>query len=117
MSKNLKITLIFSTTLICLLAFFSFLYLWLIPNIVSNPNFLNFVQNSVKEICGAELIVENPYLKTRISPNITFKTNKISLIKNGETLLDIKNFDCDFSLSKIFQKKIVLKKLGSDEIC
>ncbi len=116
MSKNLKITLIFSTTLICLLAFFSFLYLWLIPNIVSNPNFLNFVQNSVKEICGAELIVENPYLKTRISPNITFKTNKISLIKNGETLLDIKNFDCDFSLSKIFQKKIVLKKLGSDEI-
>ncbi len=116
MARNLKISLIFSAVLIGLIAFFSFLYLWLIPNIVSNQNFLNFVQNSVKEICGAELIVENPYLKTRISPNITFKTDKISLIKDGETLLDVKNFDCDFSLLKIFQKKIILKKLGSDEI-
>ncbi len=116
MSKNFRISLIFSTVLIGLVAFFSFLYLWLIPNIVSNPDFLNFVQNSVKEICGAELIVENPVLKTRISPTISFKTDKISLIKNGTTLLDVKNFDCEFSLIKIFQKKIVLKKLGSDEI-
>ena len=109
MSKNFRISLIFSTVLIGLVAFFSFLYLWLIPNIVSNPNFLNFVQNSVKEICGAELIVENPVLKTRISPTISFKTDKISLIKNGTTLLDVKNFDCEFSLIKIFQKKADLQ--------
>ena len=90
-------------------------YLYVLPKIVSNQNFLEFVQNTVKKECGAELIIEKPVFKT--SPNliITFVSENILLTKNGETLLSIKNLDCGLSLRNILAKQIILTKLGADD--
>lgn len=116
LSLNAKVGIISGLVAILIIAILIFTYIVALPKLVSNEQFLNYLTQAVKEQVGADLIVEKPVLKTNFSPIINFKTNKISLIKNGKTLLDVDNFDTEFSLAKILQKKIILKKLGSDEI-
>lgn len=116
LSLNAKVGIISGLVAILIIAILIFTYIVALPKLVSNEQFLNYLTQAVKEQVGADLIVEKPVLKTNFSPIINFKTNKISLIKNGKTLLDVENFDTEFSLAKILQKKIILKKLGSDEI-
>ena len=116
LSLNAKVGIISGLVAILIIAVLIFTYIVALPKLVSNEQFLNYLTQAVKEQVGADLVVEKPVLKTNFSPIINFKTNKISLIKNGKTLLDVENFDTEFSLAKILQKKIILKKLGSDEI-
>lgn len=116
LSLNAKVGIISGLVAILIIAILIFTYIVALPKLVSNEQFLNYLTQAVKEQVGADLVVEKPVLKTNFSPIINFKTNKISLIKNGKTLLDVENFDTEFSLAKILQKKIILKKLGSDEI-
>ena len=116
LSFNAKVSVVSGLVAIVIVAVLIFTYIVAIPALVSDERFLNYLSEAVKEQVGADLVVEKPVLKTRFSPVINFKTDKISLIKNGKTLLDVENFDTEFSLAKIFQKKIILRKLGSDEI-
>lgn len=116
LSLNAKVGIISGLVAILIIAILIFTYIVALPKLVSNEQFLNYLTQAVKEQVGADLVVEKPVLKTNFSPIINFKTNKISLIKNGKTLLDVENFDTEFSLAKILQKKIILKKLGSNEI-
>ena len=116
LSLNAKVGIISGLVAILIIAILIFTYIVALPILVSNEQFLNYLTQAVKEQVGADLVVEKPVLKTNFSPIISFKTNKISLIKNGKTLLDVENFDTEFSLAKILQKKIILKKLGSDKI-
>ena len=58
-------------------------YLKGLPYIVSNDNFINYVEKVVSEQTGAEFDIEKPVLKTGLTPDISFKVEKVSL-KYGE---------------------------------
>ncbi|MCR5260260.1 MAG: hypothetical protein K6C94_00295 [Candidatus Gastranaerophilales bacterium] len=117
MSKKAKI--IISTILITpivLILFCLFLYIYALPKIVSNPLVTEKIHNLVKESCNAEIIINKPVLKTSLKPKVQFTSENIVLLKDGETLLNLQNIDSEIDLSKIFSKKIILNRLGADEI-
>lgn len=116
MNKFLKIFGILISIFAILIAIPIALYIFVLPQVVSNPKFLDYVQETVKKEIGAELVVENPALKTAFNPNIEFSADEILLTKNGETLLSIKKLDSSISFEKILLKKILLNKLGADDI-
>ena len=116
MSKNIKVLIIL---LICAVILFSipiFVYLFVIPFAVSNKNVINYIQDTVKNSIDAELILEEPILKTSLNSDIAFKTNNIALKKDNEIILNIKKLDTSISLKKILQKQIILNKVGADDI-
>jgi len=116
MTKNIKVLIVL---LICTIILFSvpvFVYLVIIPHTISNEKFIDYVQNLIKDSTGAELILEKPVLKTAINSNIDFKSNNITLKKDNEIILSIENLDSSISLKKIFQKQIILNKVGADNI-
>ncbi len=92
------------------------LYLNIIPMLVSNPKAVNFIEKTVKNTTGLNLSVKNPVLKTSLSPNLEFKVDELSLSNNGANLLEVDNFDTAISLREIFNKNIIVKKLGADYI-
>ena len=117
MSNFIKIaTVAITSIVVAIVGLILVLYLAVIPAVIKNPSFLDYVKNLVWENCGAELIVSNPCLKTSLRPEISFKTDTMSLTKDGEMLLNLENFDSEVSFAKIFSKKIILKKLGADDI-
>lgn len=115
-AKIFKIGLIFSFIAAITIGAVVALYLFALPALVSNPEFLEFVQKAVKNNLGAELILEKPVLKTSLKALIDFNAKNIMLTKDGETLLNIENLDCNFSFKKLLLKQIVLNKLGADDI-
>ena len=86
-------------------------YLKGLPYIVSNGNFINYVEKVVSEQTGAEFDIEKPVLKTGLTPDISFKVEKVSLKYKKSNLLDIENFDMKFSFSEIFRKKLIINKV------
>ncbi len=116
MSKIFKTCFIISGIFAVLTAILIVLYLYVLPAIVSNTEFLEFIQKTVKDTCGAELIVEKPILNTSLKLKIDFKINNIMLTKNGKTILNAENLHCNFSLKKILFKQIVLNTFGADDV-
>ena len=92
------------------------LYLNVLPAVVSNPKFITFVENTLKDTMGIELNIKNPVLKTHLSPDIEFSVEEVSLLNKGANLLQVDNFDTAISFKEIFDKNIIVKKLGSDYI-
>ena len=82
LSFNAKVSVVSGLVAIVIVAVLIFTYIVAIPALVSDERFLNYLSEAVKEQVGADLVVEKPVLKTRFSPVINFKTDKISLIKN-----------------------------------
>lgn len=116
MSKNIKVLIIL---LICALILFTipvFVYLVVIPHAISSNNFINYIQDIVKDSVGAELVLEKPNLKTGLDSNLDFKSDNITLKKDNEIILSIKNLDTSISFKKILQKQIILNKVGADDI-
>ena len=91
-------------------------YLYVIPNLISNNNFLEFIKSAAKNNLNAELSITNPVLKTSLKPEITFSVDNLSLKKNGELLLNLQNIDSKINFYKFFARKITLEKLGADDI-
>lgn len=102
--------------IIFIIIFLISLYLFVIPSLVSNKKIQLYVENLIKECINADFAIEKPVLKTDLKFNIVFKVDSISLLKDGKTLFDIDNLDSEISLKKIYANKIILKKLGADEI-
>lgn len=90
------------------------IYLKMLPYAVSNQNVINYVQDYVQESAGLDLKITNPVLKTEMSPVVAFKLENLSLKKGKDSLFEIKNVDTVISLAKVFDKSVVLKKLGAD---
>ena len=111
-----RLPLILLSILVLLTALILFSYLYLLPKIVSSPKVISFIENSVSKNCNAELIITNPVLKTSLKPVVSFKTPSVTLVKDGETLLNLQNFDIEINFSKLLLKKIKLSKIGADEI-
>ena len=102
---------------VCMLGYIPFaLYLNVLPWAMSNPQAINFVERTLKDTMGLELNIKNPVLKTSLSPDIEFKVDELSLFNKGANLLQVDNFDTAISFKEVFNKNIIVKKLGADYI-
>lgn len=114
--KILKTTLI-TTSIICVLYMTGlFLYLKVLPSAVQNAKVVSNVEKLLQKYAGLELEIENPVLKTELSPVVGFQVGKIKLNKGEHRLLAAKNFDMVISLDEIFKKEINVKKFGADNL-
>ena len=116
MSKKIKIPIIISSIIALFVAIILSLYLIVLPKVVATPEVWEYVNKIVKETCGAELVVSNPCLKTSLKPEIAFDIDGLTLIKDGETLLNVKNMQSGVNFAKIFAKEIKLQKFGVDDL-
>ncbi len=116
MSKKLKLSIIISSIIAVFVAVILSLYLVVLPKIIAMPNVWVYVNDIVKKTCDAELVVSKPYLKTSLKPEIVFNIDGLTLIKNGDTLLNVENLQTKIDFGKICAKKIELKKFGADDL-
>ncbi len=111
-----KIFIYFLSAAVFITAALTALYVKGLPYFVSNPKVIKYVQDNAKKYLNADLIIQNPFLKTGFSPELQFKISSIILQKDNEKLLDLKNFNSEFSLEKLFSKTLIIKKLTAENI-
>ena len=88
----------------------------ILPKSIQNEQVLNLAQKSIKELTDADLQIEKPLLDVSKTPVINFSVQNLTLTKTGKKLLVIKNTQGTISLKEILNKKVILQKLGADEI-
>lgn len=116
MSKKAKIIVSLSAT-VGILAVAPFaLYLKVLPYAVSHPTFIRFAEKMVNKYAELDVSISHPELKTSLSPVIEFKVEELSVSKKGASLLSVNNFDTIISFKEIFDKNIIIQKLGADYI-
>ena len=116
MKKSIKILISLVVLFVISLALLAGIYLKVLPGAVSNKHMISLVQRSLHKAAGLDLTVKNPVLKTALSPDVSFSVDELSLLKKKETLLSVKKFDAAISFEEIFQKRIVVDRLGADYI-
>ncbi len=92
------------------------LYLKVLPAAVSNPKIIKLVEKTAKKQANLDLKIQNPNLKTSLSPIIAFNVDSITLSKNNTTLLETQNFKSEFSLAEIFDKNFIVNRLTAKYI-
>lgn len=116
MKKLLKLFVFLFLAAVILVFCLAVFYFKGLPFLVSNPKVISLIQNNVKKNLNADLVLENPVLRTDVLPDITLKVEKIGLSKDETSLLDISDFNLGISLKKIFNKKIILDKLSAQNV-
>ncbi len=115
MSKKSLITVSILAALAVTLVIVPFvIYLKVLPDAVSNPKVITYVQKTLAEQSGVDLDIKNPVLKTSLTPKLTFGVEKLSLTTKNSSMLDVKNFETTISFGEIFKQKITVNKLGAD---
>lgn len=112
LAKNIKISVIFAVILGAFVGGLLSIYLWLIPYIVANQKFINFVETKTKEVLGANLTIDAPELHTSLTPTIKFKVNRININKNDEQILELEKLNSAISFRDIIIKRIIIKRLS-----
>ena len=113
--KSIVITIV--SLLIAFFVAFPFVfYTKILPAMVSNPGLISMVEDAANDMLKVDLDIENPVLKTELSPVLSFKLKKLSMTKDKKTLLEIENLDTTISFAEILKKRIVLKKIGLDYV-
>ena len=116
MSKKAKIIVSLGAT-VGILAVAPFaLYLKVLPYAVSHPTFISLAEKMVNKYAELDVSIIHPELKTSLSPVIEFKVDELSVSKKGASLLSVNNFDTIISFKEIFDKNIIIQKLGADYI-
>ena len=92
------------------------LYLKGLPYAISHPKVIKYAQNAAKQYVDADLIIEKPVLKTKLSSDIAFKVETIYLGKNNKKLLELKDFYTELSFREILAKNLIVKKLLAKNI-
>ena len=87
-----------------------------LPLLVSNPNFIYFVQNNLEKNFGINALISNPVLKTGFNSNVEFMVEELNLTGKNGKIITVNNFDTIISLKKLLSKTIILKRLGADFI-
>jgi len=113
-TKVLICLLILIIVSICL--FIPVCWFVILPKSIQNEQVLNLAQKSIKELTDADLQIEKPLLDVSKTPVINFSVQNLTLTKTGKKLLVIKNTQGTISLKEILNKKVILQKLGADEI-
>ena len=92
------------------------LYIWGLPATVSSKWFNDTVTKEANKFLGAEVVINNPQLKTGFNSDIGFSVDKFTISKNKKELLNLSKLDTEFSFSDIFQKRLIVKKVLADNI-
>ena len=116
MKKSFKIFLIAIGVSVLLCFAGLFFYVKALPKIVSSTKFNNLLQSTLQKTYNVDFEMKKPHLITAISPIIKFSVAELSLSKNGENLLNIKDFESEFSFAKLFEKNITINKIGASDI-
>ena len=116
LNNKFKIALIAIAGLLLAVFICLFTYLVLIPALISNNNFIDFVERQVQKNFHADLEIVKPALVTSIKPEIEFKFDKLLIRKDKNIILDIKNIDTIINFSDILNKRLIVDKLGADYI-
>ena len=91
------------------------LYLKVLPEAVQNQKVINYIEKIASEALGAELKIEEPYLKTDWTPYARIKLKKLTLKNKNKQLLNVENFDSELSLWKLrTHKEIDIKTVKVD---
>ena len=93
-----------------------FTYLKVLPWAVSNPKVISYVKEIASKAYYVDIDIENPYLKTELSPVVGFGVDKLTVKSNKQRILDVENFAANLSFSEVFNKKVVLKNADIDYI-
>ena len=101
--KILKLLTGIFLTFVLLIGLTAFLYLKVLPWAVANKKVMNFIENSVSEILGAEFSLQQPHLKTEWRSGLYLKFKNASIKDGDKVLLNVDNFDSIMSLKKIFR--------------
>ncbi len=91
-------------------------YLKVLPWAVSSPKVISYVKEIAQKAYYVDIDLENPSLKTELSPNIAFGVDKLIVKSNTKRIFDVENFALNFSLSEVFNKKIILEKASVNYI-
>lgn len=118
MVRRIAVSIITSIVLIILLlaAAVAVLYTHVLPAVVQDVKTLEFIKQEAKKSFNVDVDIQNPVLKTHLSPEIGFSISRISASQNGKKLLEVENLDMALSFSRIDSKKITLKKLVFDNV-
>ncbi len=116
LTKKTKIGLSVAAAVVVLAAAPFVIYLKILPAAVSNKHVISFVEKTLYDVAGLKLDIKNPVLKTSFEPEIAFKVDELTLSNKGASLLAVENFDTEISFKEIFDKNIIVKKLGADYI-
>lgn len=114
--KIYRIVSITILSILLLIGALMLVYTKALPALVANKNVQNKVEKCLNKSLGVNLQIENPVLKTTVSPVLGFKVKKIKLTKGEDKLLFAENFDAVISFEKIFSKQLVIKKFGADNL-
>ena len=91
-------------------------YIWGLPATVSSKWFNDTVTKEANKFLGAEVVINNPQLKTGFNSDISFSVDKFTISKNKKELLNLSKLDTEFSFSDIFKKRLIVKKVLADNI-
>lgn len=111
MSKKAKINLFLGLLVFGLIAVFLVIYLYLLPKAVESEVVQNFVKDEFFKITNSTLVIDNPKLKTSLSPTMEFSINNLAINKSQDNLLNLNDLDVKLSFVKLFEKRIELKHL------
>jgi hypothetical protein len=92
------------------------MYLNVLPAVVQNPAVIEYAEKLLNDTMGIKLTIKNPVLVTKLSPDIDFSVDNLSIIANEKNVLEVENFNTEISLKEVFSKNIIIKKLGADYI-
>lgn len=116
LTKKTKIVISLVVLVLVLVSAPFVIYLKALPAAVSNPAVISFVEKTLHKAAGLNLNIEEPVLTTGLSQEIEFKVNELSLSNKDKELLAVNNFDIRLSFKDIFNKNIIVQKLGADYI-
>ncbi len=109
--------LIFITSFIIL--FFIFLiifYIKILPICISNTKVISYIENNLKKHSDYEIIIKKPCLKTGFTPNISFKLDKLIILKNNNSIFSIENLNTKISMKNLLKNKIIIDRFETDYI-
>ncbi|MDE6138438.1 MAG: hypothetical protein K2F57_03105 [Candidatus Gastranaerophilales bacterium] len=91
-------------------------YLKFLPWAVSNPKTISYLKNIAAKAYYVDIDIENPALKTELSPAVGFSVDKLTVKSNKQRILDVENFSTNLSFAEIFHKKVILKDANLDYV-
>lgn len=89
-------------------------YLKVLPWAVSNPKVISYVEDISSKALETDVRIENPILKTSLTPMLYFGVGKVNLSDKNGKVLDLENFGSEFYLAKIFDKNVKLNNANID---
>ena len=101
MSKKAKINLFLGLLVFGLIAVFLVIYLYLLPKAVESEVVQNFVRDEFFKITNSTLVIDNPKLKTSLSPTMEFSINNLAINKSQDNLLNLNDLDVKLSFVKL----------------